>query len=302
MPDSSKAPPGFLVPRSGVRLDKFLAEATQSGRRSTRALIRDGAVRVDGHHCAASTKLVAGQTVSVESMDTAAGDSVDAPPLLPTLDVLAEGRDWLAIDKPAGVHSVAGRSGNSMADLLIQEFPQAGSVSTSSRDGGLVNRLDRDTSGVLLAARDRESWLELRSAFAEHAVTKHYLALVAGTVKAPLTVDQPLARRRSRVRRPHRGEKSYPALTTFHPLETSEHWSLVLATMRTGVTHQIRAHAALSGFPILGDLKYGDQVGPPGGRSGHLLHALRLVVPDTVDVTAPIAADFRRALTTLRGD
>lgn len=299
MPEPTDAASLFEVKRGGVRLDKFVAESSDCGRRSARTLIRLGLVLVEGYRSSAATKLVAGQRVEIIE-----GSQADRPPeKVPDcagLEIIAEEAGWMAIAKPAGIHSVAGGSGRSVADLLCEACPGAAEVSPCRRDGGLVNRLDHDTSGVLLAARDRDNWLHLREAFAQHQVAKHYIALVAGVVARPITVDQRLSRRRSRVRPPHRGEKAYPASTSFHPLETAENWSLVLATMRTGVTHQIRAHAALAGFPILGDLKYGQIPGPPNVRTGQLLHALRLVVPGTLDVTAPIAGDFRSALIALR--
>jgi 23S rRNA pseudouridine1911/1915/1917 synthase len=290
----------YEVERSGVRLDKFLAEASGCGRRTARALIRAGRVRIDGRHATAAMRLVSGQRIEVINDSTPAPDCRDRREAAPR--IIDEGAGWLAIAKPAGMHSVTGASGNSVADWLYQRQPETTAVAVSDGDAGLVNRLDRDTSGVLLAARDRATWQALREAFAGHRVEKQYLALVTGRLTAPVTVDQPLARRKSRVRPPRRGEKSYAARTTFHPLETAGHWSLVLATMHTGVTHQIRAHAALAGMAILGDLKYGELCGPQQGRDGHLLHALRIVVPGTLDVTAPIDDDFTRALSALRGE
>ena len=274
MPEPRPADTLYEVERSGVRLDKFLAEASGCGRRAARALIRAGRVRIDGRHASAALRLVTGQRIEVLNASAPGTDGHDGRKAAPR--IIYEGAGWLAIAKPAGMHSVAGASGQSVADWLCLRQPEAAAVAVSGGDAGLVNRLDRDTSGVLLAARDRATWQTLRQAFAEHRVEKQYLALVTGTLSAPITVEQPLARRKSRVRPPRRGEKYYAARTTFHPLETARHWSLVLATMRTGVTHQIRAHAALAGMAILGDLKYGELAGPQQGRDGHLLHALRI--------------------------
>jgi len=289
------------VERGGVRLDKFLADALRCGRRGARTLIRGGCVAVDDHVAATAVTLTAGQIVRVRAAadtDTAAGGTVGDD--RPDPKVIARGQGWVALAKPAGLHSVAGASVRSVADWLVSEYPGAAAVATAPRDAGLVHRLDRDTSGVLIAATDRSTWLRLRLAFTEHRVVKQYLAIVAGRVDAVTTVDRSLARRRSRVRPPRRGEKAYRAETTFHPLDSNKSWSLVLATMRTGVTHQIRAHAALAGFPIIGDMKYGNTPSPDGIRPGHLLHALRLVVEPGIDVTAPPDEEFRRALARLR--
>ncbi len=292
----------LTVTRAGVRLDKFLADATPYGRRAARDLIRHGRVLVDGRRGAASVRLSVGQVVEIDRGSDAAesGERGDDVGHRAELEILVETQEYVAVAKPAGMHSVAGRSGNSVADALRTRYPEFASAGDSPTDGGLVHRLDRDTSGVLLAARSRPTWIEMRAAFSEHHLTKHYLALVSGELRAAVEVDQALARRRASVRRPRPGERSFEAATSFHPLEVSRHWSLVLASMRTGVTHQIRAHAAIAGFPIIGDMKYGSVASPPGCRDGHLLHALRLCIPEVLDVTAPVPEDFRTALERLR--
>jgi hypothetical protein len=143
----------YEVDRSGVRLDKFLAEASGCGRRTARALIRAGRVRIDGRHATAAMRLVSGQRIEVINDSTPAPECRDRREAAPR--IIDEGAGWLAIAKPAGMHSVTGASGNSVADWLYQRQPETTAVAVSDGDAGLVNRLDRDTSGVLLAARDR---------------------------------------------------------------------------------------------------------------------------------------------------
>jgi len=297
VPRSTESVQTFAVVRAGVRLDKFLADASGCGRRTARSLIREGRVLLDGRSVAPSTTLVAGQSVEIVA------GHCDAPIERPMeLAIIQEASDFIAVAKPAGMHSVAGNSENSAAAALGSLYPETRTASREPIDGGLVHRLDRDTSGVLLAARNPSAWRRLRCAFSEHRVRKHYLALVGGEVRETVTIDQPLARRNARVGRPHRGEKSFEAQTSFYPLETAKHWSLVLVSMRTGVTHQIRAHAALAGFAILGDMKYGSLAAPVASRDGQLLHALRLEIAGELDVAAPVDADFKAALAALRGD
>jgi 23S rRNA pseudouridine1911/1915/1917 synthase len=144
----------FSCTREGVRLDRALADETGCGRREARAWVRAGLVLVDGARLPAATRLARGARIVIE-----VGARSVAPIAAPELVVLAEGRDWLALAKQAGVHSVVGGSGLSIARALIETDTRFESASLHPRDGGLVHRLDRDTSGVLLAARTRESWL-----------------------------------------------------------------------------------------------------------------------------------------------
>jgi 23S rRNA-/tRNA-specific pseudouridylate synthase len=131
--------------------------------------------------------------------------------------------------------------------------------------------------------------------FRRRQVTKTYLALVEGGIDSSFTIDLPLARRGARVVAAGPNDRALAASTRIRSLDGSADWSLVEATTKSGVAHQIRAHLALAGHPIIGDRKYGGQLAPPDTRDGHLLHALRVILPDLLDVAAPISADFVRA-------
>jgi 23S rRNA-/tRNA-specific pseudouridylate synthase len=209
--------------------------------------------------------------------------------------VVWTGGGLVALAKPAGLHSVRGRSGATVASYVAARFPAATTTGQYAADGGLVHRLDRDTSGVLLAATDSETYQRVRAMFRRRQVTKTYLALVEGAVESRFTIDLALARRRARVVAAGPSDRALPATTRVQPLDGSATWSLVAATTKSGVAHQIRAHLALAGHPIIGDRKYGGQIAPPDTRDGQLLHALRVTLPDLIDVAAPIPADFARA-------
>jgi len=157
--------------------------------------------------------------------------------------------------------------------------------------------LDRDTCGVLLATTEADAYDAARKAFSAGEIVKEYLALVVGNWAAPRTIDVPLSRMRTRVRPARRGENARPASTDVVPLEGTSGWTLVAATMRTGVTHQIRAHLALAGHPIIGDSKYG---APRGIAPTHQLHARRITLTDGRSITASPGIEFLETLARLR--
>jgi 23S rRNA-/tRNA-specific pseudouridylate synthase len=151
-------------------------------------------------------------------------------------------------------------------------------------------------------AADQSTYERLRRAFASGSARKQYLALVAGSVAEEFTIDIPLARRSTHVVRARRTDRSMSARTRVEPIDCGPGWSLVRAEICTGVTHQVRAHLAMVGHPLLGDRKYGGPPGPTVARRGQLLHASRLSIADTIDVSADVPADFRRAYEHLRNE
>ncbi len=286
----------FVVPPTGERLDRLVADATGRGRRLVREWLQAGRVRVDGRTGRGSDVPPAGSTVVVEPP----ADLPAAPPRL-AIRIVYEDPRLVVVDKPAGLHCEQGRSAGSVAELLEERFGERGSIGDRAAEGGLVHRLDRDTSGAVVAAMDRATWLRLRRAFSAGATRKSYLALASGRLRRIVRVDQPLARRASGVAPADAtAGEAMEAETLFEPLESGRDWTLVLATMRTGVTHQVRAHLALIGHPILGDERYGGEPLAGCARQGQLLHALRVEIAGEIDVTASPPGDFLRALALLR--
>ncbi|MEE8312146.1 MAG: RluA family pseudouridine synthase [Candidatus Binatia bacterium] len=283
------------VERGGVRLDKLVAVWLGCGRRGARTLLRTGRILVDGHRCSASACPQRGSVLDLLPETTPPRAPSDRPPC-----VVWEDAGLLAIDKPAGLHTVLGRGAESAEALLRRAHPELATVRELSGDSAFVHRLDRDTSGVVLAARDIRSWRSMRAAFSERRVDKRYLAIVEGRVTASMRIDRALARRRSRVVAAGARDRALIALSEVEPVEIGRDWSLVCVRMRTGVTHQIRAHLALAGHPIVGDLKYGGIPAPAGSRAGQLLHAWRIAIDVRLDVTVPAPADFEAALARLR--
>ncbi len=273
----------------------MLADALGCGRRQARALLRSGRVRVDGRHCSPGLTVEANALVEIAAEPRAEPEETSEEP-----KILWQTDDWVALSKPAGMHTHYGRGGNSAAAFLERRFGTLAAVGDSPEEAGIVHRLDRDTSGVLLAAIARASYQRLRRHFAAHEAEKHYLALVCGRVASAVEIDTPLARRRTRVTRAHRRDRAMVARTRMSALEATDSWSLVTAEMRTGVTHQVRAHLSMLGHPLIGDIKYGGAPAPPGTRTGHLLHALRIRIDCVADLSAAPPQDFLAAYARLR--
>lgn len=287
----------FVVSRTGPRLDRLVADATGRGRRTVRQWFLHGRVRVDGHVAQASDSPEAGCEVVV-APDDSAPEAGQAP--LPLPRILHEDRCRVILAKPAGLHCERGKSRGSVAEFLEERYGDCSGIGARPEEAGLVHRLDRDTSGVLVAARDAGEYRYLRDAFREGATLKQYLALAVGPLEQAIEVDLPLARRGSRMTEAGPHDDALPALTLLEPLEAGPDWCLVLATMRTGVMHQVRVHMALAGYPLLGDSLYGGPSLPGCSRQGQLLHALRVQVEGDIDVTVGPPEDFLEACAALR--
>lgn len=262
----------------GQRLDKFLQHALpEVSRGALRKLIDRGDVRVDDHRSASGARLRAGQSVTLPAW---LSDERPLPqPELP-LAVLAERPELVAINKPPGrpCHPLLPGETETVANALVARFAECADAAPAPREGGLVHRLDRATSGVLIAARDRATYLRLRDLFRRGEVIKEYIALVAGRVDEPGEVARPIDRQpgdpsRVRALTPH-AIAGQTARTRYEPLAQTDRMTLLRATSRSGRRHQVRVHLAAIGHPLVADAQYG---GPPDERlAGPLLHASRV--------------------------
>lgn len=279
---------------AGVRLDKVVARRFPgAGRHRLDELFASGAVRVGGKRARKGDRAVAGATVELSAAPPTAADlRVTADPeAAAALSFLHVDDELVVVSKPPGMPSQPLRAGErgTAAGGVVARYPECADVADDPRDGGLVHRLDIGTSGVLVAARTRAGWQRLRAAFASGGVDKQYLALCA-TAPIGRGCDEPLAQRGRKVVVDH--TDGLDASTTWEVERALGPWRLVRCRAHTGRMHQIRAHLALCGAPIVGDELYG---GPPcDGLVAFFLHAERLTLPTArgpLTVTAPLPAD-----------
>jgi 23S rRNA pseudouridine1911/1915/1917 synthase len=288
-------------PESGLRLDKALAERPEIGSRSlAEKLLRDRAVLVDGELRLKSHRLEAGSTVEVDL--PAAVPALVAGPV--TVEVPYADDHLLIVDKPAGlvVHPGAGRVRRTLAAQLLSLGAKGGE---DPERPGIVHRLDRDTSGLLVVARSDEGYARLQGAIRRRRVERRYTALVRGRPRSRTgRIDAPVGRdRRDPTRRSLDTEESRKAVTHFEVVETMRSHALLDVQLETGRTHQIRVHLAAIELPVSGDAQYG--VAGDLGLERQFLHAHRLrfrhpFTDEELDVSSPLPADLERALSAAR--
>lgn len=299
----------------GQRVDRWLAaRLPESSRSRIQAAIAAGRVRVAGRPARRSLRIRAGQSIEVA---LEAAPSFDAAPEPIALDILYEDDDLIAINKPAGlvVHPGAGVRSGTVAGALLYRYGRLSTVGGATRPG-IVHRLDKDTSGVLLVARNDPAHLRLARQFAARGVEKIYLALLhgrladdAGRIALPIARDL-----RRRTRMTTRRREGRAALTIWRVLARLERerdaFTLVAAELHTGRTHQIRVHFSAISHPTVGDTRYGAPrrvlvAGEETRPLGRLwLHAarVRLAHPRTgqpLEIRAPLPAELRDWLAAL---
>jgi 23S rRNA pseudouridine1911/1915/1917 synthase len=270
---------------AGGRVDHVVAEALSGlGVAGARRLVAAGGVRVDGRLARKGERVVAGQTLEIDDavpLETAACAGVEPDPSL-VVAWLHVDEALVAIDKPAGVPSHPLRAGErgTAANAIAARFPECASASPDPREGGLAHRLDNETSGVLLAARAREDWDALRAALRAPTCSKTYLAEVVGAPPERGVETAPIGRagRRGGRVRVGAGRAPLAARTEWEVVERRATTTLVRARLHAGRAHQVRAHLAAAGFPIVGDEVYGTG---DGRRLRLHAHTISFVHPRT---------------------
>jgi 23S rRNA pseudouridine1911/1915/1917 synthase len=285
---------------AGRRVDLFVSEAMGLSRAKVKRLFEDGAVRVDGRPARKGDLLRAGQRVEV-----AAGAADEGPALVPEPDaplrVLHEDDALVFCDKPSGrpSHPLQPGETGTVANALVARYPECAAAGDDPREGGLCHRLDTGTSGVLLAARTRAAWEAMRAAFSGDGADKRYWAVVTGPIAEEGEIDLPLRHHKDRVEPAVDGTGARPARSDFRVLSRRGDAALVEVRIHTGVLHQVRAHLAAIGAPVLGDAAYGGRPLPSLDRL--FLHARSLEVahPSSgrkLRVESPLPAELEAAL------
>jgi 23S rRNA pseudouridine1911/1915/1917 synthase len=304
---------------AGRRLDVFLTEHVPDlSRTRIQELIREGRVRVDGNIAKVSHRISAGESVEIEALPR---PSLVAEPEDLPLEVLHVDDDFVVVNKHAGmvVHAGAGHARGTLVNALLHRLGNLSAAGGTLRPG-IVHRLDRETSGAMVVARNDKAHEHLADQFRSRKVRKIYVALVHGKIPRDSgTITLPISRDpRRRTRMTARANKGRHSRTDWRVIARLEHCTLVEATLHTGRTHQIRAHFAAIGHPVVGDTLYGAPrvlpvpARPAGGRQAGLragtrnlplpernfLHAARLGFSHPsngawVEVRAPLPRDLR---------
>jgi len=301
---------------AGERLDRWLARVMpETSRARLQAVIAAGGVLVEGRAARPSLRLKAGQSVSVRLPAPRPADPLaeDIP-----ITVVHEDRHLLVVDKPAGlvVHPGAGRASGTLVNALLHRVRDLSGVGGVLRPG-IVHRLDRGTSGLLVVAKDDATHLALSRQFSGRTVEKEYLAVVLGvpraaegTIDVPIGRD-PIHRQRMSVRAP----RGRAARSTYRVVEALDGAALLRVRIATGRTHQIRVHLAALGHPVAGDATYGGRRSPASRRpearaalealARPALHAARLAFThpssgERLSFESPLPADLQELLVILK--
>ena len=256
----------------GDRLDQAAARLFPDYSRSRlQGWIRKGDLQADGAVLRPRDKVAAGMSLHI---DTEPEQAVGWQPQALALDILFEDEHILVLDKPAGlvVHPAAGHADGTLVNALLAHAPEMARLPR----GGIVHRLDMETSGIMVAAKSLLAHQDLVAQLQARTVRREYLAVCIGVMTGGGTVDEPIGRHpRQRKKMAVLAAGGKPAVTHYRVLQRFGHHTSIAVTLETGRTHQIRVHMAHRHYPLVGDPVYGGRPRIPRGASGRLIEALR---------------------------
>ncbi|AMJ41783.1 RluA family pseudouridine synthase [Anaerotignum propionicum] len=291
----------------GSRIDVFIAENIEELSRSgVQRLIEEGLIKLNGSPVKANYKLREKDIIDVEVPEA---KTVEILPENIPLDILYEDKDVIIVNKPQGmvVHPAPGHTSGTLVNALMYHCGDELSGINGEKRPGIVHRIDKDTSGVLMIAKNDVAHQSLAEQLAEHSITRKYNAIVfngfqedEGTVDQPIGRN-PLDRKKMAVTQKH----SRRAVTHYRVLERMGNFTFIEAQLETGRTHQIRVHLTFIGHPLLGDTVYGPKK-QPFHLEGQALHArvLGFVHPTTgqyMEFEAPLPENYEKLLMRLKG-
>ena len=287
------------------RLDAFLASSLDGLTRSQATrLIESGEVAVNGRAVSKSYKLAGGEDIAVTLPEP---EPVEAVPQDIPLDVVYEDADVIVVNKPSGmvVHPAPGHPDGTLVNALLYHCAGTLSGIGGALRPGIVHRIDRDTSGLIIAAKNDAAHQYLSTQLADHTLARTYECIVVGALREDRgTVDAPIARHPTDRKRMAVVAGGREAVTHWEVIARYPGYTHVRCRLETGRTHQIRVHMAYIGHPILGDTVYGAKKEVPG-LTGQCLHAvgLRFLHPRThevVELSCPLPDEFTRMLQKIR--
>lgn len=289
---------------AGVRLDAFLSADGALTRSQAARLIAEGRVRVNGKPAAKSARLSGGETVTVDVPQLR--ETALSPQDIP-LDVVYEDDDVIVVNKPTGlvVHPAPGHPDGTLVNALLHHCGDSLSGIGGEKRPGIVHRIDRDTSGLIIAAKNDAAHQYLSAQLADHTLARTYECIVVGALREDRgTVDAPIARHPTDRKRMAVVAGGREAVTHWEVIARYPGYTHVRCRLETGRTHQIRVHMAYIGHPILGDTVYGAKK-EVAGLTGQCLHAvgLRFLHPRThevMELSCPLPEEFTRMLQKIR--
>ena len=295
--------PIFLTVSEPGRADALISAGVEGLTRSAaQKWLEDGRVTMNGVPVKKNTKLAPGDILLIIPPET---QDIDLIPQEIPLDIVYEDNDVIVVNKPVGmvVHPAPGHPDDTLVNALLYHCKESLSGINGERRPGIVHRIDRDTSGLLIAAKNDKAHLALAAQLQDHTLFRQYHAVTvggfreeSGTVNAPIN-RHPTDRKRMFVCRPGEGRE---AITHWQVIDSHDGYSHITCRLETGRTHQIRVHMAHTGHPLLGDTVYGNKK-PYPGLEGQCLHAAKLtfIHPSTneeITVEAPLPEWFEKVL------
>ena len=302
---------------AGQRLDKFLGKLLKEAPASFYyKMIRKKNIVLNGKKATGNEKLTAGDSVKLflsdETFEKFAGKQQTKDPVVSvphiSLEIVYEDHDVLAINKPAGMLSQKAKKEDISAnEYILQYLLESGTITRESLhtfNPSVCNRLDRNTSGILVAGKTLNGLQQMSKAFRERSMEKYYLAIVAGHISKPRRIEGFLKKDEKNNQVTILSEPSNdakPIITEYRPLKLVGQVTLLEVHLITGRSHQIRAHLASIGHPVIGDTKYGNprlnrEFLKNAGVTHQLLHAYRLFLADGTKIQADAPKEFERAL------
>ncbi len=258
----------------GVRLDKLISDMTELSRSAAARLIEEGTVTVDGASASKKDTPKAGAEIVIQLPEPQSADIL--PEDIP-IDIVYEDDDLLVVNKPKGmvVHPAAGHYSGTLVNALMFHCGDSLSGINGEIRPGIVHRIDKDTSGLLMVAKNDFAHIGLSEQIKEHSFTREYEAVVCGAVKEDGVVNAPIGRSKNdRKKMCVTTENSRNAVTHYFVLRRYSGYTHLRVRLETGRTHQIRVHMAYKGNPVAGDEVYGN--GKPKWLNGQCLHAKKL--------------------------
>lgn len=286
----------------GERIDKYICENTELSRSFAEDLLENGSCLINGTKCKKNYRVKAGDVVEITLPD------MEEPEILPEnipLDIVYEDSDLLVVNKPKGmvVHPAAGHYSGTLVNALMYHCKDSLSGINGVIRPGIVHRIDKDTSGLLIVAKNDTAHNGLAEQIKAHSFTRRYEAVVLGGIKENGTVNAPIARHKTDRKKMAVTPDGREAITHYEVIENYGKYTHLRLILETGRTHQIRVHMAYIGHPVAGDTVYGD--GKPKWLEGQCLHAREIgfIHPLTgkeLFFTSPLPEYFEKMLKNIK--